>query len=36
MLSDGRYRRKTSRGGKERSAQARLLAELGYKSRKEQ
>jgi polyphosphate kinase len=36
MLSDGRYRRKTSRGGRERSAQARLLAELGYKPRKEQ
>lgn len=29
MLSDGRYRRKTSRGGKQRCAQEMLLAELG-------
>jgi polyphosphate kinase len=36
MLSDGRYRRKTSRGGRERSAQARLLADLASKTRKEQ
>lgn len=35
MLSDGRYRRKTSRGGKERCAQAMLLAELTGKGRKE-
>lgn len=35
MLSDGRYRRKTSRGGRERSAQGRLLADLALKSRKD-
>lgn len=35
MLSDGRYRRKTSRGGKERCAQEMLLAELAGKGRKE-
>ncbi|WP_373316872.1 polyphosphate kinase 1 [Chitinolyticbacter albus] len=31
MLSDGRYRRKPTRGAKERSAQAMLLAELAAK-----
>ncbi|MDR3414103.1 MAG: polyphosphate kinase 1 [Formivibrio sp.] len=35
MLSDGRYRRKTSRGGKERCAQEMLLSELTAKGRKE-
>jgi polyphosphate kinase len=33
MLSDGRYRRKTARGGKSRSSQMTLLAELAAKSR---
>ncbi|AZN37296.1 polyphosphate kinase 1 [Iodobacter ciconiae] len=33
MQSDGRYRRKTSRGGKVRSSQATLLAELTAKPR---
>ncbi|WP_148713870.1 polyphosphate kinase 1 [Chitinolyticbacter meiyuanensis] len=33
MLSDGRYRRKATRGAKERSAQAMLLAELAAKAR---
>lgn len=36
MLSDGRYRRKTARGGKQRCAQEMLLAELTAKGRKEQ
>ncbi len=35
MLPDGRYRRKTSRGGKQRSVQEMLLEDLGSKARKE-
>ena len=35
MLPDGRYRRKTARGGKQRCAQEILLAELSAKGRKE-
>ncbi|GHD64259.1 polyphosphate kinase 1 [Jeongeupia chitinilytica] len=33
MLADGRYRRKSARGGKRRNAQLSLLAELGAKQR---